>query len=324
MRPISVLTFTAVLGAVALLPACSAGGGSPAQSSLVPAAPGSGPTGPRPTHRITHAVAQPYVYVADLSYNSIAGVIDVLHTGNYDELGWFDAGLDTPVDLFLDRYGNLYAANQFGPSVTEYAPGNWSEPSFTYSSGMKYPTAVTVDFHGNVYENDSSSINQYYQGRNHPVAHCGTPQGGYFQGIAVDNHGDVFTAVLAPYVYTETLYEYEGGLNGCNATALSVPVSEVAALALDKNSNLILANNGNVEVVDAPGYSEVNETIGSGFACAQNVHLNKANRLAFVTDVCNRTVTVVNYQTGENEVVLGNYFGLQTPASAVEQPNAVY
>lgn len=323
MRPVSALTFTAVLGAVALLPACNGGGGSPAQSSLVPAAPGSGSAGPRPTHRVTHAVAQPYLYVADEGYSSFNGIIDVLHTGNYDELGWFTAGVAAPLDVFLDKSGNLYVANFYGSNVTEYAPGSWSEPSFTYSSGMEYPRAVAVDVRGNVYEADFSDfINEYYPGRKQPIAHCTTP-GGTF-GVAVDTAGDVFASVYIRSLYISKIYEYKGGLSACKATVLSLSASTAFGLAVDKNSNLIIANSSDVEIADAPNYNTVNGTIGSGFAEAVTVHLNKANTLAFVTDIFNDTVTVVNYSTGANELVLGGNYGLEYPYAAVEQPNAVY
>jgi len=76
--------------------------------------------------------------------------------------------------------------------------------------------------------------------------------------------------------------------------------------------------------VQSPNYNTVSRTIGSGLSCAQNVRLNEANTLAFVTDVCNNTVTVVNYGGGSNTRVLGAGNGLTRPVAAVEDPNAVY
>jgi hypothetical protein len=57
---------------------------------------------------------------------------------------------------------------------------------------------------------------------------------------------------------------------------------------------------------------------------AAAIFLNKANKLPFVTDTCNFTVTIVNYLQGTNVTVLGTGNGLSEPEAAVEHPNAVY
>jgi hypothetical protein len=342
MRPVSIIALTAALGSTGLLAACA--GGSPAPTSVLPSS--SSPLGtarygrgggasrlstcitvrrhrarmarggsPRPA-----TLPQPYVYIAD----DCGPIIDVDQRGNYDELGFITTGVSSPYDAFVDSKGNLYVANVSGPSITEYAPGNWSAPNFTYNVNMTYPDAVTADVHGNVYEGDELGvINEYHQNDNVSIASCSLPSSSVYS-VAVDGHNDVFAAVFDGFTETLEIVEYPGGLNNCDSlTVLPVP-SAGSGIALDKNANLLIAAGGEVEVVDAPSYNTLNATIGSGFSGANNVRLNKNNTLAFVTDVSNETVTVVNYPSGTNRIVLGSGNGLSDPVAAVEAPNAVY
>jgi hypothetical protein len=350
MRYISSSTLAAALGSIGLLTACA--GGSPPPTSLVPSS--SFPAGalhygrnrgstPFATcndqrglrMRTTNAgpivksaaIAQRYVYVADLCVSTV----DVLHAGNYNELGSITNELYLPNDAFVDSKGDLYVAN-FG-DVTEYASGNWSSPSFTYSANMNIPSAVTADTHGNVYEadngNESANINEYYQNRNVSIASCNPINNGdqgYINGIAVDSHNDVFATVYDLTAGTGKLVEFVGGLNNCGSlTVLPLPAAYAGdGIALDNSANLVIADGTQVDVVDAPSYNTVNATLATGFSGASNIHLNKSNKLAFITDIFNDTVTVVRYPSGAIVAVLGTGNGLSQPRAAVEQPNAVY
>ena len=73
----------------------------------------------------------------------------------------------------------------------------------------------------------------------------------------------------------------------------------------------------------APTYDSATATL-AGFECALNIRLNKANTLAFVTDPCAHTVTIVNNPSLTIAAVLGTGNGLSMPIAAVEHPNAVY
>ena len=269
-----------------------------------------------------------YLYVVDLCEPSI----DVLNSKTYYELGFITSGLDQPQDVWVDRKGNLYASNLFGGDITEYARGDWSAPIFTYSANMSEPYVVTTDANGDVYEGDANNgyINEYYQQQNNnTVASC-QPIAGGFDGIialAVDSHNDLFAEIFDALNGNYELVEYPGGLAGCpTPTVLPLPEGDMGdyPMAIDKNGNLLFPAGGTVNVVDAPSYSTVNATLGSGFECAQNPTLNKANTLAFVTDGCEDTVTVLNYPSGTVVTVLGAGNGLGEPYAAVPGANAVY
>lgn len=274
--------------------------------------------------------ATPYLYVAD----DCEPAIDVLHARTYAEVGHIYSDVSSSVaDVTLDSKGNLYAVNSTGfgsesGNITEYARGNWGGASFVYNANISNPTAVAVDSRGNVYEADLEGfINEYTQAQNISIASCSVENGGA-TGVAVDSKNDVFATSFV-FGGARELVEYPGGLNACQSlTVLPLPASAVGGgIAVDQAGNLLIANSGehDVEVVDASsGYSSVDHTIGSSFVCPATVRLNKANTLAFVTDSCADTVTVVNYPSGTNAIVLGTDYGISEPRGAVEQPNAIY
>lgn len=271
-----------------------------------------------------HARVPRDLYIADLG----TGVVDILRNGTYRELGVISNGILNPNDAFLDTRGNLYVANGGGSSggadVAEYAPGNTVSPSFVYSTGMASPEAVATDTHGSVFEADTTndSVNEYFQGSNHLAATCSP--GGRVLGVAVDSSGDVFVSAFNPSSGS-FLAEYagsSGGLGNCTEQVLGAPVL-AGGIAVDVNKNLLAANGNEVAVI-APPYASVTGMIAPGFGSAINVHLNRNNTLAFVTDIGYHTVWVVTYPGGTEVMKLGASNGLDRPWAAVDWPNAVY
>lgn len=65
--------------------------------------------------------------------------------------------------------------------------------------------------------------------------------------------------------------------------------------------------------------------LGSEYGDPLHVTLSRNNTLAFVADVTNKTVYVVDYPSGDVVTTLsGDRDGLSEPAGAVDGPNAVY
>lgn len=255
------------------------------------------------------------LYVVDAG----PGTIDILKNKGYRELGAILDGF--AVDVSLDTRGNLYATNENVPNIAEYAP-NATSPFFTYTAGMISPSVAAVDAHGNVFDGDyngsSGYVSQYYQGVDSVLYSCTLPVSGTtVRGVAVDSSNDVF--VTDGY----NIYEYVGGLRGCNATTLGVS-GTFAGISVDKSGNLVVCTEGGVVDVIDPPYTSVTRTIGSGFNYTVKVSLSKDNTHAFVTDTGNHAVVVVNYQTGANVTTLGGGNGLVSPFAAVDGPDAVY
>jgi len=262
------------------------------------------------------------LYVADFTSQSVK----ILTNKRYREVGQITSGLVNPNGVFLDRHGNLYVASQGGgASINEYAP-NATSPSFTYNTGMMSALDVTVDAHGNVYEADGTGfVLQYFQGSNTPIAGCSPGGGsGAVSGVTVDSANDVFVSFTVNNV--GAIAEYPGGLGDClTQIVLGVPVVYPYGIAIDKNSNLVVADAGaaKIDVVDPP-YTSVTRTIGSGFTEPITVRLSRDNKLAFATDYKVHDVFVLNYQTGAIVTMLGSVYGLSVPSSAVDGPNALY
>jgi hypothetical protein len=143
----------------------------------------------------------------------------------------------------------------------------------------------------------------------------------------VDADGDVF--VLYYGFYGTGVFEYKGGLAGCNATHV-LRDTYAWDMILDSNKDLIISRTvfysggsfGEVDVFDPP-YA-YGGTIGSGFSSPTGISLNKKNKLLFVADSYSGEVTVVNYQTGQNIKELGAAYGISDPRAVVDGPNAVY
>jgi hypothetical protein len=278
-------------------------------------------------HFVPAPVGRPQIYAGkkDLYVSDAGtGVVDVLANKGYKPIGTISSGLAGPDGDFLDKAGNLYVANYAGPYVEEYAPGG-STPSFTYSTGMADAVGVGVDGKGNVYEADYSAsgfVNEYKQGSNTVLNTCLV--GGNAEGVAVDAKGDVFVDYNLSTGGAK-IAEYKKGLKGCHETVLGVSLSFAGGMVLDKASNLVVCDQQGPTVdVIAPPYSSVTRTIGSGFSDPFHVTLSLKNKLAFVADVSNAAVYVINYTTGAITKTLNSANGITDPYSAVDGPNAVY
>jgi hypothetical protein len=256
------------------------------------------------------------LYVVDTN----SGSIKILKNKSYAELGQITSGIFNPTSVFLDKHGNLYVANSTLPSVTEYPP-NSTTPSFTYSDHLMEALVVTADSHDNVFVVDdvSKEVWQYFQGSNTVAAECSPSGTSQMSGIAVDSKNDVFVSFD-----DGELIEYPGGLSGCNETVLGASPSAAFGMTVDKQGDLVVCDlaAGAVDVI-APPYSSVTRTFGSGLVEPVNVTLNRTNRLAFVVDY-DKDVQVYDYQTGTLLTTLGTVYGLVSPLSAVDGPNAVY
>ncbi len=72
------------------------------------------------------------------------GAIEVIPAGSNHPSREIRTGLNGPFALAVDAAGDLYAANQYGKSVTVYAPGS-SVPSRRIADHLSYPIALAID-----------------------------------------------------------------------------------------------------------------------------------------------------------------------------------
>ncbi|MGB8907819.1 MAG: hypothetical protein WCC84_03630 [Candidatus Cybelea sp.] len=272
-----------------------------------------------------------HIFVTDFG----TGAVDIVKYNSWAAQGSFTAGLNGADGDWVDKASkDVYVANYAGPYVTEYdESGNLL---YTYSAGMADAVDVTTDKLGNVYEADfnytvqgGGFVNEYAHMSNTVVASCSP--GGNVEGVAVDKHGNVFVAYNNLSSDVGSIAEYVGGLAGCNGTVLPITFGYLGGIALDKiTGNLIVCDQTGpsfsgavVDVVGYPSYSSVTGTLGSGYSDPFHVTIDMANDKAYVADLSQGVVQVLNYPAGTNITTLGSANGITQAASAVDTHNSV-
>jgi hypothetical protein len=346
---ISAVTRWVFAGAALAVSAGCAGGAQIASSPLAPIA-SAGKAGPVSLTRSArmwtglHAGARAQVPFTvpkgpkDL-FVALSNDVVVLQNKSWDQVGTIDpSAMACPDADWTDKKVNLYVADwdcggsSNTPGVYEFKPGA-STPSFVYTAGLSDPVSVETDKHGNVYVSDyfGGYLDEYQQGSNAVLHQCAPPSGyGLVASAAIDPKGNVFMVSMndqAPW--TAYLYEYAGGLSGCNATALATFPFFPGELVLDKNANLLLADqiDGVVDVIPPP-YS----SIGSQISVPSNpfsVTINKANDRVYITAYAGPSsgtdaVYIDAYPSGVNLAALGAANGISSePSGASDNQNYV-
>lgn len=268
------------------------------------------------------------LYVSDLG---VLGII-VFRNRTYKELGTITNGTYGPDGLWVDRHGNLYAANFDGGNVTEYAPGA-SSPNCSYS-GLADPINVTTDRKGNVFVSDWNSgsngaIVKYKQCKDAIVKRYSFDSYSAPEAAAVDDSGNLFIAYYAANAPPSSQGGFEEFPAGSNTPKqLGATIIFPGGMILDKNDDLIAADqgyagagNGAVDVI-APPYDNA-APISSQLAQPFHLSLNKKESLLFVTslDFSVPTVWVMKYPSGNIKTTLGASNGLAYPLGVADSPH---
>lgn len=263
------------------------------------------------------------LYVSDYG----ASVVDVQKYRTWQNIGSITNGVNRPLTTWVDRAGNLYVVNGYPTeNVSEYDPsGNLL---FTYNSGLMFPSAVTTDRFGVVYEADGDgSVNEFGQQSTYVAATCspgGSSDG--VNGVALDKHGDVFALYGDPHTTFSNIIEYPHGLlqSRCAGTVLPFTLQEATSIVVDPQGNLVVAVPGSKAVdIIAPPYTAVTGTLGSGWAFPESATIDKAGTQAYVTDGGTSTVEVVTYPGGASVATIGSADGLSNPDYAIDSKNFV-
>jgi hypothetical protein len=255
-------------------------------------------------------------------YISDFRTVVLLKNGTYKNAGTIDNGLVSPDGDFVDAAGNFYVADYDAVDIQEYKPRGKS-PLFTYKRDMIDPVTVSVDRQGNVYEADYDGryVNEYAQKSNMVMNSC-SPGGGV-EGVAVDARNDVFVDYNENASGPGKVAEYKGGLAGCQETVFKVALKFAGGMVLDARSNLIVVDQFSPAVdVIPPPYNRIKRTVGSNYIAPFHVTLDKRNKLAFVADLY--VVDVIDYRSNSLVAMLGSANGFDFPASAADDPNALY
>jgi hypothetical protein len=261
------------------------------------------------------------LFVADDTDDDVC----VLQNGTWKILGEIQDGIGNPNGNWVDNSGNFFQTETASATVNEYGRNQFG-PKFTYT-GFAEPLVVTTDTNGNIFVGDDNyakngSVTQFKDGSNTPVQHCALSGG--VEGVAVDSNKDVFVAYNTSNSRGK-LARFAGGLAGCKATTLSVPLGVPGALVLDRQNDLVVADQTN-EVVNVvkPPYSKVAKSFGLPLFQPYHLALNRHENRLFVCEAPHQFIDVLEYPSGKLLIQLSGRYGFSGPRGVTDEPNAVF
>ncbi len=299
-RPLQATAFALT----AALAACNGAGQSPATPVTLSALP-QPDVSRKPPRRLAVSEYENKIAIFDGSYQQIATITD---------------GLNDPGCIFYDQHENLYAANNLGKTVTEYDRNG--KLTFTYSKGLIEPGCVATDSAGNVYVTDFNSnhpslVIEYPQKSNTPLLQCYTARGN--GGIAVDAAGDVFVTGFSLKTGNANILEFKGGLRKCQATTFLVTLSFAMAIRLDRNNELVAADQECCVEIIPPPYDSITQII-TGANLPVDLALTKSNGLIYIVDAGSGDILIATYSNGKILGTLGASQGLSNIQGVATYP----
>jgi hypothetical protein len=271
------------------------------------------------------------LYVSDFGVKYGQGGALLLSPRAFQPVGKLTGGMDAPDGEWIDRSGNFYVANADGPNVTEYAPGS-KHPTCTYS-GANDPTNVKTDNDGNVFvvdwnDGQSGSVDVYRQCRD-SIVRTYTFGSGAPSDVAFDGAGRMYVMYLSGPSGRGTLEMFHG--NSMTPVALGATVRFPGGLLIDKNKNLIAADqgvqgraDGAIDVI-APPYSTASSLV-TRLAQPVWLSLNRRETILFASsfDWNTPTVWAFDYPSGSLRETIGSANGLVVPLGVAASPDDVF
>jgi hypothetical protein len=262
---------------------------------------------PESSARVITSTSKPFrgLYVSDLGIAQSQGGVRLLAARTYRQVGILDAGNTAPVGEWVDQSRNFYVANANGGNATEYAPRATS-PTCTYSGAVD-PTNVTTNKSGEVFVVDwsigHSGVIDVYKHCQDKVVGNYTFGTGAPAGVTFDAHGNMFVMYLSGQTHNGALEEFKR--HSKTPTPLAATVTFPGGLLMDKNQNLIAADqgvanqtNGAIDII-APPYSTATPLV-SGLAQPVWLSMNPSETLLFASSYARPpTVWVFEYPSGK-------------------------
>ncbi|MBV8530909.1 MAG: hypothetical protein JO104_06295 [Candidatus Eremiobacteraeota bacterium] len=157
---------------------------------------------------------------------------------NPPPVGSISDGVTSAYGLYVDRRGNLYVVNEYGPNVSVYAPGS-TTPSMTYYEGLSRPLYPIVDHDGNLFVSNANygTVVEYLRGGSTPHEVLQTA-GSEADGMDFDSAGNLYVA-------------YRNGDNGgIEEFPRGSTQGHVLGMALNQPQGVIVANDGTILAVE--------------------------------------------------------------------------
>jgi hypothetical protein len=317
---------TAIGIAVATLLAQPLAGCSGASSAL-PMAPGPAPAGasaPAMGSAGIHSAGasiQPakgttqLLYVADNENNRI--FIYNAAVKNSSPIGTITSGISGPNGIAVDKSGDLWVANTYAQTVTEYAP-NSTTPKLTLSTGLNQPFDVKVDGFGDVFvanlatgPSTSNYIAEFVPGVTEPVLMLPIAQGEELSGLAIANPTVSSESLYALQFGGNPDYGYVGNLLKCNLLGSNPQCLPQPKFSFGETGGIAVAQSSigskplKLLVVDqyVPGYDII--TVGKSTkqivtgGTPEFITLNSTGKDVFVSDRFYGRVDEYTYPAGK-------------------------
>ena len=184
------------------------------------------------------------------------------------------SGLDEPLQVAADLWGNTYVADYALKAIEKYAAGVTSPASgkvVSKSGSLTNPTGVAVDGVGNVYIGDAGTVYivPFVNGALVPSEQAALVTGlGSQLNLAVDGEGDVFVADKANKQVVEipnpqTALLIAGAGESYVTLGSSAGFTGPSAIATDSSGNVWVADGKNLWEISMP-YGGLSEVITGG------------------------------------------------------------
>jgi DNA-binding beta-propeller fold protein YncE len=304
------------LAAVAALPGCAGGLGSP-PAALAPSA--AAPILARHGWLAPAANAKALVYVSDNSANAI----DVYPAGVNDPapIGQITDGVSAPLGNFVDDNGTLYVANHGNNTITEYPAGS-TTPSVTLSNGIAGPISVAADSAGDVAvgEFTNQTILEFPSGATSPTVTIALLT--YPEGLTFDRSRHLYAA------WNDNPSSFVGRVSKCErmksvCVDQGIGAGQSAGLTLDAAGDIVLGDQTN-HVIDVypPHATTPSRSISVSGGDPIKFALDMRDKKLYVADYTNDRVEIYDYKTGAEFGTISN--GLQSAWGVSLSPAAKY
>jgi sugar lactone lactonase YvrE len=169
-------------------------------------------------------------------------------------IGTITNGVESAYGLCIDRYGNLYVANQYGNNVTVYPLGS-TEPSQTYSEDLDRPLYPALDSNQNLWVTnaDNGTVVEYKHGSTKAKQVFQTP-GSEADGLDFDVQGNLYVAYRTSGKGTGSIEEFDHRTR--KGTVLGMSLNQPQAVVVTSAGTILTVETGGTDRIDVfpPGY----------------------------------------------------------------------
>ncbi len=242
--------------------------------------------------------AKHLIYVSDFVKN----VVEIYPTTgtNPNPIGAITDGISGPEGSFVDSHGNLFVSNVTNYTVTMYPHGSttWK---LRYT-GFAYPTNVAVAKNGTVYIPDliGGKVVEFPKGKTRSKLTITVTDP---QGVAADTKNNLYVSYNtgAHGAGPGAVNEYAPGSS--TGTNLGLPIVWAAGDAIDRNGNIVVADQGSgsgngAVYVFPPGSTTPSQTINQGMEDPFRIAIDKPSKNLYVADPEVNALLVYDYASG--------------------------